>query len=65
MAQRGATTFKKRQKEQERKERQQEKFAKRMDRKRGIGVEQPTEADESAGAAAEAAIPEIEPNAQS
>ncbi|BDC50626.1 hypothetical protein F183_A29420 [Bryobacterales bacterium F-183] len=46
MAQRSATTFKKRQKEQERKERQQEKFAKRMDRKRGIGVETPGASDQ-------------------
>ena len=33
MAGRGAQTFKKRQKEQERKERQQAKFAKRLERK--------------------------------
>jgi hypothetical protein len=34
MAGRGAQTFKKRQKEQQRKEKQQEKFAKRLERKR-------------------------------
>ncbi len=34
MAGRGATTFQKRQKELQRKERQQEKFAKRMERKK-------------------------------
>jgi len=33
MAGRGTTTFQKRQKEMQRKERQQEKFAKRMERK--------------------------------
>ena len=37
---RGAQTFKKRQKEQERKERQQEKFAKRLERKRQDGTPQ-------------------------
>jgi hypothetical protein len=34
MAGRGAQSFKKRQKEQQRKEKQQEKFAKRLERKR-------------------------------
>jgi len=34
MAGRGATSFQKRQKEMQRKERQQEKFAKRMERKK-------------------------------
>ncbi len=41
MAGRGATTFQKRQKEMQRKERQQEKFAKRLERKKQSGAEQP------------------------
>ncbi len=36
MAKRGNTSFMKRQKEQQRKEKQQEKFAKRMDRKQEV-----------------------------
>lgn len=39
MAGRGATTFQKRQKEMQRKERQQEKFAKRMERKKQPGTD--------------------------
>lgn len=45
MAGRGATTFQKRQKEMQRKERQQEKFAKRMERKKQPNTDHP----ESAG----------------
>ena len=41
MAGRGATTFQKRQKELQRKERQQEKFAKRMERKKQTDRELP------------------------
>jgi hypothetical protein len=46
MAGRGATTFQKRQKEMQRKERQQEKFAKRMERKKQSGAERPFGADD-------------------
>lgn len=43
---RGPQTFKKRQKEQQRKERQQEKFAKRMERKQQSGSSKlPSEED--------------------
>jgi len=42
---RGPQTFKKRQKEQERKERQQEKFAKRMQRKAERGTQRIPEDD--------------------
>jgi hypothetical protein len=45
MAGRGPQTFKKRQKEQARKERQDEKRARRLERK--IAPEQPAEADET------------------
>jgi hypothetical protein len=41
MAGRGATTFQKRQKEQQRKERQQQKFEKRIERKRQAGTDRP------------------------
>lgn len=42
MAGRGVTTFKKRQKEMQRKERQQEKFEKRMERKKQVGTDDPS-----------------------
>ena len=41
MAGRGATSFQKRQKEQQRKERQQQKFEKRLERKKQSGAEPP------------------------
>lgn len=47
MAGRGATSFQKRQKEIQRKERQQEKFAKRMERKKQPDPDQPQGAGES------------------
>lgn len=60
---RGPQTFKKRQKEQERKERSQEKFAKRMERKaeRAAGVSR-SEADDIDYSAATTYIP---PNVRS
>jgi hypothetical protein len=45
MAGRGATTFQKRQKEMQRKERQQEKFAKRLERKKQADSDQPPNDD--------------------
>lgn len=47
MAGRGTTTFQKRQKEMQRKERQQEKFAKRMERKTQANTERPLNEDDS------------------
>ena len=46
---RGPQTFKKRQKEQQRKERQQEKFAKRLQRKEENRTAQPEVAETPAG----------------
>ena len=47
MAGRGATTFQKRQKEMQRKERQQEKFAKRMERKKQSAADEPANAGDT------------------
>ena len=46
MAGKGATTFQKRQKELQRKERQQEKFAKKMERKKNPPTEHTENADD-------------------
>jgi len=59
MAGRGPQTFKKRQKEQARKEKQQEKLAKRMERKQG-GPESVTDDDQIESPAETAARLEIE-----
>ena len=49
MAGRGATSFQKRQKEIQRKERQQEKFAKRLERKKQSDSDRPLSADGTQG----------------
>lgn len=56
MAGRGAQTFKKRQKEQQRKEKQQEKISKRLERKR-LGL--PDEPDEELMSTAEMMAAEL------
>lgn len=50
MAGRGSTTFQKRQKEVQRKERQQEKFAKRIERKKQPAVDAPASGEETLNA---------------
>lgn len=45
MAGRGATTFQKRQKELQRKERQQQKLEKRLERKKGAASDEPATSD--------------------
>lgn len=54
MARRGPTSFQKRQKEQLRKEKQQEKFAKRMERKREGGAQTDEDSPEGTGQDVEA-----------
>jgi hypothetical protein len=61
MAGRGATTFQKRQKEMQRKEKQQEKLAKRLEKKRLGGVERPEGDDAPQELDAELGPPDTEP----
>ncbi len=61
MAGRGATTFQKRQKELQRKERQQQKFEKRLERKKNPATDEPEVGDTPTEAAQneDAPLPEI------
>jgi hypothetical protein len=58
MAGRGSTTFQKRQKELQRKERQQQKFEKRLERKKNPTAEDPAEPGEQPDAAETGSAPD-------